>query len=478
MTVRLVVVGDALLDVDLEGSASRLCPDAPVPVVDDAAEHPRPGGAALAAALAAADGADVTLVTGTAYDPTGKQLEALLGDAGVTTVPQPVAGSTPVKKRVRAGGQSLLRLDTGDHEEVTELTQEAYEALDGADVVLVSDYGRGITSCAGLQRRLRELSGRGVPVVWDPHPRGADPTPGVHLVTPNTAEAKVWAGRNRVNHGEGLTAVADLAVSLVGCWRARAVAVTLGPAGALLSYGHGVPMVMPAPAVTAQDCCGAGDRFAATAAVMLGAGSTPAEAVQQAVLAASDFVASGAAAAVRVADGSPSPGTAVPESAEQVVRRVRAAGGVVVATGGCFDLLHAGHVATLRAARRLGDCLVVCLNSDASVRRLKGDGRPLVTDEDRRRVLEALECVDAVTIFDEDTPERALDRLQPDIWAKGGDYSGTELPESAVLRQWGGRAVALPYVAGRSTTELVQRAVDGDQPAYRPDNRREKGAMR
>jgi rfaE bifunctional protein nucleotidyltransferase chain/domain len=130
----------------------------------------------------------------------------------------------------------------------------------------------------------------------------------------------------------------------------------------------------------------------------------------------------------------------------------------VVATGGCFDLLHAGHVATLEAARALGDCLVVCLNSDHSVRRLKGPERPLQPEADRARVLAALDCVDAVLVFDEDTPHEVLHRLRPHVWAKGGDYAGADLPEAPLLREWGGQAVVLPYLQGRSTTSLVETA--------------------
>jgi D-beta-D-heptose 7-phosphate kinase/D-beta-D-heptose 1-phosphate adenosyltransferase len=152
------------------------------------------------------------------------------------------------------------------------------------------------------------------------------------------------------------------------------------------------------------------------------------------------------------------PHTVVDPSADGVIARVRAAGGTVVATGGCFDLLHPGHVATLRAARGLGDCLVVCINSDDSVRRLKGPSRPLNSAEDRARVLEALEFVDAVVVFDEDTPAEILDRLRPDVWAKGGDYAGADLPETAVLRRWGGQAVVLPYLDGHSTTAMVARS--------------------
>jgi rfaE bifunctional protein nucleotidyltransferase chain/domain len=142
-----------------------------------------------------------------------------------------------------------------------------------------------------------------------------------------------------------------------------------------------------------------------------------------------------------------------------VVAAVRARGGTVVATGGCFDLVHAGHIALLRAARQLGDCLVVCLNSDASVRRLKGAGRPLVAEDDRAAVLAALGCVDAVAVFDERTPEGVLERLRPDVFAKGGDYALAELPEARALAAWGGQAVVLPYLEGRSTSGLLQEVV-------------------
>jgi rfaE bifunctional protein nucleotidyltransferase chain/domain len=146
---------------------------------------------------------------------------------------------------------------------------------------------------------------------------------------------------------------------------------------------------------------------------------------------------------------------------EDVVMRTRARGGTVVATGGCFDLLHAGHVAMLEAARRLGDCLVVCLNSDASVRRVKGPDRPLVSENDRASVLRALASVDDVVLFDEGTPVALLERLRPDVWVKGADYDVAELPEAAVMQRLGGRVVTVPYVAGLSTSSLIERAVVG-----------------
>jgi rfaE bifunctional protein nucleotidyltransferase chain/domain len=236
----------------------------------------------------------------------------------------------------------------------------------------------------------------------------------------------------------------------VGAWQAHAVCVTLGAGGALLSRGEESPSIVPAPRVRTSDTCGAGDRFATAALAALVDGAVTLEAVQQAVVAAAAFVEAGGASsygAAPVATGGPG-----------VADRVRAAGGTVVATGGCFDLLHAGHVATLEAARALGDCLVVCLNSDASVRRLKGESRPLVPQADRARVLAALECVDEVVVFEEDTPVEAIRRVRPDVWAKGGDYAGADLPEAALLREWGGQAVVLPYLTGRSTTSLVASA--------------------
>jgi D-beta-D-heptose 7-phosphate kinase / D-beta-D-heptose 1-phosphate adenosyltransferase len=234
------------------------------------------------------------------------------------------------------------------------------------------------------------------------------------------------------------------------------VAVTLGARGAVLVGGDGPALAVPARRVPAADPCGAGDCFAATAAGRLADGALPSEAVRAAVAGASAFVAAGGAAGWSASRTEPRE-----EDARALAARVRAEGGTVVATGGCFDLLHAGHVGALEAARALGDCLIVCLNSDASVRRLKGPDRPLVPEPDRAAVLAALACVDAVAVFDEDDPRAILRELRPHVWAKGGDYAVAELPEAATLAEWGGRAVVVPYVAGRSTTRLIEVARAG-----------------
>lgn len=452
----VTVVGDSLLDIDLIGSATRLCPDAPVPVLDGIRQLERPGGAALAATLLARDGCDVTLLSPLAEDSSGQRLQQLL-PANVRVVPLAATAPTVTKVRVRAGGQSLVRLDLQEPAvgQLGSPGSEAENILLDSTAVLVSDYGRGVTSDNRIRSALTRIVGR-VPVVWDPHPRGAMPIQGAWMVTPNHAEARAFARpKARGEVKLDLREVSRDAKHLIGKWRPRAVCVTLGPTGAMLSFGGVSPLVVPAPPVTSGDSCGAGDRFSTALLMALHAGALPSEAVAAAVQEASAFVGSGGASAMLEAETPVYTGV----SAGMLVEQVRARGGRVVATGGCFDVLHAGHVAMLQAARSLGDCLIVCLNSDESVRRLKGEGRPVVGQHDRADVLRALACVDAVVVFEEDTPDRILRELQPDLWAKGGDYSEDSLPEAAVLAEWGGQAVVLPYLEGRSTTTLLRSAV-------------------
>jgi rfaE bifunctional protein nucleotidyltransferase chain/domain len=405
----------------------------------------------------------VLLAAPHAQHEAARRLRSLLAETApnVRVVGLPWDGATPVKQRIRSGGHTLLRLDTGDRTgPVGRLPAAAREALASASALLVSDYGRGATADDSV-RALLEQATRRAPMVWDPHPRGAPPVPGVTLATPNQSEARMMAPALD-SEVDPLDAATGCTARLVRRWGARAVAVTLGEQGALLSFGDdGPPLLVPAPHVTAGDTCGAGDSFASAAAVALLEGGLPSEAVAAGVRAAAAFVAGGGAAGFAASDDDGPSRSTEDNDALALVERVRAEGGRVVATGGCFDLLHAGHVATLRAARRLGDCLVVCLNSDDSVRRLKGASRPLVPEGDRAQVLLALECVDAVAVFGEDSPEEVLRMLRPDVWVKGGDYTGTRLPEADVLSGWGGRAVVLPYLDGRSTTSMVRAAADG-----------------
>jgi D-beta-D-heptose 7-phosphate kinase/D-beta-D-heptose 1-phosphate adenosyltransferase len=448
---RLTVVGDALLDRDLDGRAERLAPDAPVPVVDQIEERARPGGAGLAAALAAAAGHEVTLVCALGADAAGGRLRELLEGAGVRVRDLGSSGPTPEKVRVRADGRPLVRLDLGTAGGACgEVTGAALAELEDGDAVLVSDYGRGMAAAPVVRAALGGLPAD-TPLVWDPHPRGPEPVPGALLVTPNASEAARFAGAE-ASPGGGLAAAEAAGRALAARWGAVHVCVTGGARGALLVTADPgqPPLAVPAPAIAGGDPCGAGDCFAATAAGRLAAGALPTDAVRAAVAGASAFVAAGGAGAAR-RRGAPSPG----EDAVALAARVRAAGGTVVATGGCFDLLHSGHVRLLEAARALGDCLIVCLNSDASVRRLKGPDRPVVGEDDRAAVLAGLGSVDAVAVFGEDDPRAVLRELRPAVWVKGGDYAIADLPEREVLEAWGGQAVTVPYVAGRSTTRMI-----------------------
>lgn len=450
----LVIIGDALLDADVEGDASRLCPDAPAPVLDQQSVRSRPGGAALAAVLAAAadeSGHGVTLIAPFGPDEASRTVLDLM-PPGVTVTRMPLDGAVQVKTRLRARGQTLLRVDQPAGVPGP-ATADAIAAIDAAGALLVSDYGHGAAADPQLRDALIRRARR-APLVWDPHPRGAAPVPGTMLATPNSAEAAALSGLRGGTEvlpaaagGTEVLSAAAAAERLLEIWPARSIAVTLGSRGAILQRAGQAPVAIPAMDIAACDPCGAGDRFAAAAAISLRDGATVTEAVTDAVAAASLFLAGGGVASLGP----------TPRRAGQAPGDAAGRPGIVVAAGGCFDVLHAGHVSLLRAARALGDRLVVCLNSDESVRRLKGPGRPINGAADRIAVLTALDCVDEVVTFDEDTPERLLTRIRPAIWVKGGDYEGRELPEEQALRRWGGRVVTVPYLAGRSTTRIAER---------------------
>ncbi|WP_431898076.1 PfkB family carbohydrate kinase [Nonomuraea sp. bgisy101] len=436
----LVVIGDTLLDIDVEGSAERIAPDAPVPVVDVEGEHLRPGGAGLAALLTARDGADVVLVTALADDPQGRTLRSLL-NGHLEVVRMPLHGTTVCKTRVRARGQTLVRIDTGDGRALACVTDTVRAAVRRAGAVLVSDYGRGVAGTV-----LELLGEVRAPIVWDPHPRGSMPVRGCALVTPSELEARRLCPPPYTSP--------DLAARhLTKALHAQAVAVTLGSHGAAFAHAGGHHSRIPPPTLASgHDVCGAGDRFAGASALALRDGLPVEDAVAVGVGEASRFVEGGGAAAIRLQSHEMGDR---PRTPMEVAELVRASGGRLIATGGCFDLLHAGHVSLLRRARALGDALIVCVNSDASAKRLKGPGRPVVGQRDRVEVLRALACVDAVMVFEEDTPAQVIERLRPHVWVKGGDYAGRELAEAESLRRIGAETVVLASVPGRSTTGLI-----------------------
>jgi D-beta-D-heptose 7-phosphate kinase/D-beta-D-heptose 1-phosphate adenosyltransferase len=420
-TRHVTVVGDVLLDRDWAGHPTGLCPDSFGPVVHLDDEHTRPGGAALTAMAARGLGAQVTLVTAIGSDAAGERLRSLLAAAGVRVVDLGSAGPTPEKIRIRHDGVTVARLDRGCAGEPAAgpWTTEASFAVARADAVLLSDYGRGMVHHRGLAGAVGR---RASAVVWDPHRSSRLPDVVVTVATPSEQEARVLAADQEVTAGT--------AARLAAQWSC-AVAVTRGPTPVLLAVGDEVSEVPCDP--VDGDPCGAGDWFAAGTAIALGGGMPIEEAVAEGCAAARAWIAGEMTDA-----GEPR--------------------GRVVATSGCFDVLHAGHVALLRGARAMGDRLVVLLNSDASVRQLKGPGRPVNNQDERAAVLRSLAAVDEVRIFDELTPCDALERLRPAWFVKGEDYLDADLPERAVLARWGGDVAFVPLVPGRSTTRVLELA--------------------
>ena len=434
----LVVLGDSLLDIDIDGEANRLSPEAPVPVVDVSRQRRRPGGAGLAALLAARSGGDVILVTAIGVDDHGHALRNLLADH-LEVCALPLDGSTVSKCRIAAGEVPMLRIDSGSGQARRgPLPAGVVRTIAGAGAILVADYGRGVADLPAIRQALLQRT-NSVPVIWDPHPRGPHPVRGCTLVTPNATEARLFS---RAEHP------GEQGRQLCVQWHARAIAVTVGGQGAVLTEAdpprtrHLPPPDFPQVGHGRVDTLGAGDQFAVAAALALLEGDDAREAVEAAVCSAAQFVQAGGAAAVSTTSADPT------NLAARTPER----------TGGCFDLLHRGDISLLTQARALGDALVVCLNSDASVRRAKGAGRPVVSQQDRAAVLAALAAVDGVAIFEEKTPAALLSRLQPDLWVKGTDYADCVLPEAEVVERLGGRVVLLPVVPGYSTTHLVHAA--------------------
>jgi D-beta-D-heptose 7-phosphate kinase/D-beta-D-heptose 1-phosphate adenosyltransferase len=450
--LKVVIIGDLLLDETLSGAVERVSPEAPVPVVQSIGRTLRPGGAGLAATLAADEGGNVTLITAYGQDDSSRIAAQLVTEAGVKVINLGTGSPTPVKTRVRAAHQTLLMLDRAEPAStVGPLPLAGRTALESAAAILVADYGRGVAASEDVRSVLTALSPQ-IPVIWDPHPRGPVPVPGTAIASPNRREAAHFVKDAAEND---LRSDIARARHLVKLWKIGHLVVTRDQGGAVMVTRDdaAAPLVVPAPLISSGDACGAGDRLAVALTMALASGVLPSAALPQAVAAASAFVARTRGQRKRHTDLE---GTKL--DPELLATTMRKQGGTVVATGGCFDLLHRGHVAMLEQARLLGDCLIVCINGDASVARLKGRPRPLVPVADRVAVLEALACVDGVLIFDEDTPVHALDQLQPHIYVKGGDYAIEDLPERAVVERGGGQVLLLPYLDGRSTTSLLQRA--------------------
>lgn len=464
----VTVIGDQLLDVWLSGTSDRLCREAPAPVVDLGARVLRPGGAANTAMNLAALGARVRVVGLVGDDDAGRALRVALGTAGID-----VAGlithpgvSTTTKTRIVSGGQTLARVDDVHRGPLPDDARRAVldaarraRATSAADVF--ADYGLGLFDADGI----RELSGQDpvAPLVvvdaHDPH-RWVDLAP--QVVTPNAAETASVLGLSGLAGERRAEFVLERADELRARTGAELVAVTLDVDGSVLlgpdGYRHRT-RTTPAPE---QNASGAGDTYVAALTVARCAGLPWSVCAELAQAAAGVVVRRSGTAVCSTADlvqalGGTTDQVLPPDTLAERVRAERQSDRRIVFTNGCFDVLHRGHVAYLRQARLLGDVLVVAVNGDDSTRRLKGPGRPVNPATDRAAVLAALSCVDYVVVFDSDTPIPLLESLQPDVYAKGGDYAPEMLEEAPVVRSYGGEVCILDYVPAQSTTAIVNR---------------------
>jgi len=453
--MKVTVVGDVLLDVDVRGTAERLSPDGAAPVVDVETRTQRAGGAGLVASMLLADGYDTQLITALSGDDAAGTIRASL--AGAKLVAATSAAPTPVKTRLRVGDRSIARIDEAcGPPPRPAVTTRMLRAVRDAEVIIVADYGRGLTERPELRAAL-ESKAREVPLVWDPHPNGAPPVPGTALATPNASEAVRLAGGS----GSDLTGIAAAAATLCARWGCP-VAVTMAEEGALIVEWPGAtPSIVPTQPLSMVDPCGAGDRFSSAVATCLAAGATITASVQAGVDEAGRYLAAGGVAALGTMrtpwswEHAPS----AAELAESVHRRR----GTVVATAGHFELVHAGHARALSAARSLGDCLIVCIDSDAAIRR--GGTLPLLGEDERAELLLALESVDAVAVFDDADETASL--LRPDVWVVSEPGDDTLAP--GLIESWSGQTVV---VASDRHAETPGARPAVDEPLVRQSGER------
>lgn len=465
--IHILVVGDVMLDHYLWCRVNRISPEAPVPVVRVEEKTSVLGGAANVAANLAGVGCQVALLGTVGDDEAGRMLGSKLAEAYIANhLLVDSRKPTTSKTRVLAQGQQLIRLDEEDTDQVADgiaqdLLSHFERLLSGKQAVICSDYGKGLLTgriCTDIIALCRR---RQVPVLIDPKGKDWGRYRGATCVTPNEPELSVVA--------EGfIGSEADLvreAVKLQKQFDLEQLLVTRGARGMMLIDNRSQARIIAAKPREVFDVSGAGDTVIALLAAGVAAGFGWLKAAQIANAAAGVVVGKVGTHAINLDElqvalrldevGSLHKIHTLTD-AKMRVESWRTAGETIVFTNGCFDLLHPGHVKLLQAAAREANRLVVGLNSDASVTRLKGPERPILNQQDRASILAALECVDMVTIFDEDTPLQLIESLRPDVLVKGADYSIDRVVGREVVEGLGGKVVLVPLAAGSSTSSIVQ----------------------
>jgi len=458
--VNVLVVGDVMLDRYWFGEASRVSPEAPVPVVRINDTDNRPGGAANVALNLACLGAGVRLVGSAGSDEAGTILVSRLHEANVVgDIHVDETATTTAKLRVVSRNQQLLRLDfenPASPAAADAIADKAAAALSWAGIAVLSDYAKG--ALQHTEKIIAACRRHGVPVLVDPKGDDFARYAGATLLTPNEGEfARVVGG---FDDDEDLEEKAARLCTDLGL---DALLITRGERGICIVESGGRTQHLAAEVREVFDVTGAGDTVIATLAAALGAGLTLGTAAELANRAAGLVVRKLGAAAVTRGElrlamhRSGSAGLAGLDVAELLafVREAQQRGERVVMTNGCFDILHAGHIAFLQEARSLGDRLLVAVNDDDSVRRLKGEGRPVMSLADRVALLSGLAAVDWVVSFSEDTPEMLIAAMSPDLLVKGGDYRIEDIVGADHVRRSGGEVRVLSFLDGRSTSRII-----------------------
>lgn len=469
---KIVVIGDLMLDRYLWGDVQRISPEAPVPVLHLKRRTESAGGAANVARNLSALGLDVHLVGVTGDDPERAALIQALNEFPVRTQAVLIARdrSTTTKTRVIGNHQQMIRIDdertsniaAGEHKA---LLDHVRALLPEASALVLSDYAKGVLSPALCKDLIKEARARQVPVLADPKGKSFAKYCGATLITPNVAELTQATGLTSPDISLLLSAAGNLRRDL----SLDLLVLTLSELGMALIDEKGNRQI-PAVAREVFDVSGAGDTviatFAAGLAAELGAVDTShlanlAAGVVVGKLGTAPITKSELLAAVQ-GESALQQAAKIADlvTAKTLVRQWQAAGERVVFTNGCFDLLHVGHVTYLERASRYGQRLIIGLNTDRSVRSLKGRGRPLIREQDRARVLAALESVDMVVLFDTPTPLNLIVELGPDVLAKGADYREEDVVGAPEVKSRGGRVVLIPLVENRSTTGIVKRMND------------------
>ncbi|PYU10164.1 MAG: bifunctional heptose 7-phosphate kinase/heptose 1-phosphate adenyltransferase [Acidobacteria bacterium] len=468
---RVLVVGDLMLDRYLWGAVERISPEAPVPVVRLDHKTHVAGGAGNVAVNLRGLGCAVSLAGIVGDDEDGRQLLELLQNVSVGTAAILAAPGRPTicKTRILGGRQQMLRVDV---EKAGELSSELQGALlerietqiSGCSAIILSDYGKGLLSasvCQAIIRRGRELS---IPTFVDPKGLHYEKYAGCDAISPNRMEL---VAATSTDHSD-LDLLLQKGEQLRNHLGIQSLVVTLGELGITLIESGSVQR-FPALAREVFDVSGAGDTVIATTGAAIAAGLPLHEAIRLANVAAGIVVGKLGTVPISkdeliarlASDRETSQGDKIC-SQESLMKRAaqwRVSGQKIVFTNGCFDLLHVGHLALLEQAKREGDCLVVALNTDRSVRSLKGSGRPIISEDARARIVAALPSVDAVVLFDEETPLGLIRAIKPNVLVKGGDYSEEEVVGANDMKSWGGKVSLIPLVEGSSTTEILKRAI-------------------